>query len=77
MNEKKRGMLGQARTLIDQALGIVSHVRDLEEDSLENLSERFEGTDQYESMENAVDDMDDAMSDLESAKGNIDLACGR
>ena len=74
MNKEKRNDLNTARELLDRARGIVSSVRDREQDCLDNMPENLEGSERYSTMESAIDSLDDAIDKIEEAQDSIDEA---
>lgn len=74
MNKRKRTILQGAGDMIDRAIELVSGVKDEEEVSLDNLSQRFEDTEMYGNIEDAVDALEDALDDLNSAREAINKA---
>lgn len=74
MNKEKRNDLNTARELLDRAKGIVSSVRDREQDCLDNMPENLEGSERYSTMESAIDSLDDAIDKIEEAQDSIDEA---
>lgn len=74
MNKEKRNDLSTARELLDRAKGIVSSVRDREQDCLDNMPENLEGSERYSTMESAIDSLDDVIDKIEEAQDSIDEA---
>jgi len=74
LNKEKRNDLSTARELLDRAKGIVSSVRDREQDCLDNMPENLEGSERYSTMESAIDSLDDAIDKIEEAQDSIDEA---
>ena len=74
MNKARRAQLRSAITHLNRAHDIISGAKEDELEGLENMPESFEDTEQYEAMENAVDNLEDAVSSIEDAKRSIDEA---
>ena len=74
MNEKRRKSLREALSLLGRAASIVDQVYDQEVDAVENYPENLQGTETYESMEDAVDNLDEAAEKIEEAKEYIERA---
>ena len=48
MNQKRRNLLKSASNLLDQAEAIVQRAADQESDSMDNMPESLQGSDQYD-----------------------------
>ncbi len=64
MNKHRRNKLSEAIGYLDNALQIISDVRDDEQDALDNIPENLQQSDRYSDMENAVDTMEEAIDDI-------------
>ncbi len=71
MNKSKRNNLAKARHLLENAVGIVSDVRDEEQDALDNMPENLQSSDRCVEMEEAIDAMEDAISCIEDASDRL------
>lgn len=71
MDKKRREKLREVFTILGTCETIVSQVLDKEMDCISNYPENLQGTDRFESMENAVDNMEDALDKLSDAKDYI------
>ena len=60
MNEKRRGQLRNALTMMTNAASIIDAVCDKEQDCLDNFPENLQSTERFERMEDAVDKIDEA-----------------
>jgi hypothetical protein len=74
MNEKRRGQLRSALTMINSAASIIDSVYDKEQDCLDNYPENLQNTDRFECMENAVENLSDALEKIDEAKECISIA---
>lgn len=74
MNEKRRGSLRAALELLGRAASIIDTVCDQETDAMDNYPENLQGTDRYESMEDAVDNLNEASEKIEEAKEYVEQA---
>lgn len=74
MNEKRRKRLSNALSLLEQCENIVDQVRDEELDAISNYPENLQGTDKFDSMEQAVDNMDDAIDKISEVRESIQAA---
>lgn len=74
MNERRRGQLRNALSMLTSAASIIDAVCDKEEDCLGNYPENLQGTERFERMEDAVDSLNDALEKIEEAKECISIA---
>lgn len=72
MNNKQRKRLKEAKTYLDNALNIVSTIKDEEQDKLDNTPENLQNSERYTTMENAIDELEEAIESIEQASENID-----
>lgn len=71
MNNKRRDDLRGVLLLLSNAISIVQRVCDKEEDCVDNYPENLQGTDQYDRMEDAVENLNDALEKLGEAQESI------
>lgn len=76
MDAKRRERLRDALKMLNSVSAIVDAVCDKEQDCVDNYPENLQGTDKFESMEDAVDSLNDALEKLDDAKGYIEAAIG-
>lgn len=74
MNKKRRTSLRSALDLLLRALGIVESVVDEERDSLWNMPQNLEASEQYRAMEDAIDEMTSAIDNINAASESIERA---
>ena len=75
MNKNRRERLQDAIAHLGQAAQIVERVRDDESESMNNMPENLQGTERYETMENAVDALEEAITNINDANDLIEQAC--
>ena len=73
MNEKRRGQLRNALTMMTNAASIIDAVCDKEQDCLDNFPENLQSTERFERMEDAVDSLNDALEKIDEAKECISI----
>ncbi len=71
MNSKRRKRLMEAIGMIEAAEAIVEEVRDDEEETYDNMSERLQMSPYGTRMEDDVDNLDEAANDLDTVIGTI------
>lgn len=71
MNNKRRVRLQEAVSYIEDSLKILYQVKDEEQDGLDNFPENLQNSEQYNSMEEAIDTIEDSIGDLEQAVENL------
>ena len=71
MNNKRRARLQEAVSYIEDSLKILYPVKDEEQDGLDNFPENLQNSEQYNSMEEAIDTIENSISDLEQAVENL------
>ncbi len=71
MNSKRRKRLMEAIGMIETAEAIVEEVRDDEEETFNNMSERLQMSAHGARMEDNVDNLDAAADDLNTVIGTI------
>lgn len=74
MNEKRRGKLRTAVSMLERASSIISDVLDEEEEVLDNIPENLQGSERYEKIEDTCVNLYDASEDLDSVIENINNA---
>lgn len=74
MNKIRRKTLEQVYEKLADIRDILDEVRDEEECAKDNLPESLEGSERYESMEEAVENLEDALSSIEDALDYIESA---
>ena len=67
MNKQRRAKLSNVCEMLRTALGIVSDVRDDEQDAIDNLPENLQESERCTAMEDAVDELEEAIDNIESA----------
>lgn len=72
MNKSRREQLRKAIELLSKASGVVDHVADQEQDSLDNIPENLLASERCERMEEIVDLLADASESIDEAKGKIE-----
>ena len=60
-------MLNNAKGLLTAAAGIVTRVLDEEEDSLDNMPENLQGSEQYEKKEAIIEMLNEASDSIDTA----------
>lgn len=73
MNKKKREKLNQALNMLSQAKSVIDDVCEAEQDCLDNYPENLQGSENYEKMEDAIDDMQNAYDKIDEAEDRIAL----
>jgi histidinol dehydrogenase len=87
MNKEQRAQLEEAyrklddlRGPIQEVLDIITSIKDEESEKLDNMQEKFSGTDRYsemeatkESLESAVDELQTAVDSIENAVANLEV----
>ena len=58
--------------LLGRAASIIDMVCDQENDAMDNYPDNLQGTDRYESMEDAVDNLNEASDKIEEAREYIE-----
>lgn len=76
MNKARRELLSRAKSLLDQASGLVSNAADGEEEAMYNMPENLQDSEQYERFEIAVDLLNDASSCIDDAIAKLSEAIG-
>lgn len=74
MNNERRKELARAFELVEEALTIVQTVKDAEQEAVDNLSDRFPGSERVEKMEETVSSLEEADDALEQALVGIEAA---
>jgi hypothetical protein len=74
MNDGRRKKLDRASALISEATGLIEEVRDLEQDSFDNLPEALQQGEKGEAMEAAVTSLEAALDGLSEALAGIEEA---
>ena len=74
MNKQRRTKLKEANGFLNQAIRIISSVKDEEQDSIDNLPENLQSSERYAIMENAIDQLEEAIDNIEQASENINNA---
>jgi hypothetical protein len=74
MNNARRKELERAFKLAEEALTIVQGIKDDEQEALDNLEERFPGSEQVEKMGEVMEALGDADDALEQALVGIEAA---
>lgn len=74
MNQKRRILLKSASNLLDQAEAIVQRAADQEGDSMDNTPEGLQSSDQYEKMEQALDNLEQALEYISNARDCLESA---
>lgn len=72
MNKDKRERLRAVLALFDQAVTTIDNVMEQEQDALDNMYDRFHGTERYEKMEDCVHDLETALDKLTEAREYIE-----
>lgn len=67
MNSNRRQKISSAKTLLTQAVEIVSFVYDEEQDVLDNVPENLQSSERYEKIENACSALENAQENIEAA----------
>ena len=62
--------------MLESANQIISQAADQEQDSLDNLPESLQSSEQYEKMEDAVSLLESAIEDIDSASDKLRDATG-
>jgi len=75
MNKNDRKRLEKAIDLINEAMEIVTEIRDEEEGKFYNLTEGLQQTERGQKMEENVASLEDIASQLEMAAQEIDSVC--
>ena len=68
MNKRRRALLESANNLLGQAEAIVQRVADQESDSMDNVPEGLQSSDQYEKMEQALENLESALEYIGDAR---------
>ena len=76
MNDSRRKNLKRALSMLESANQIISQAADQEQDSLDNLPESLQSSEQYEKMEDAVSLLESAIEDIDSASDKLRDAAG-
>ena len=71
MNNKRRARIRETVSYIEDSLKILYQVKDEEQDGLDNFPENLQNSEQYNSMEEAIDTIEDSIGDLEQAVENL------
>ncbi|MDO4562210.1 MAG: hypothetical protein Q4C12_00090 [Clostridia bacterium] len=74
MNKQRRIRLGESCSLLEQALRIVTTVRDQEQDALDNFPENLQNSERCTTMEHAIDELEEAIENIEQAAESINNA---
>lgn len=72
MNNNQRKKLKEAQTHLGMALGIVSTIKDEEQDKLDNTPKNLQNSERYTIMENAIDELEEAVDNIKQATECID-----
>lgn len=67
-------MLNNAKGLLTAAAGIVTRVLDEEEDSLDNMPENLQGSEQYEKKEAIIEMLNEASDSIDTAVEKVSEA---
>lgn len=76
MNERRRGSLKRALSMLASASAMIDQAAEEEQESMDNLPDNLQGSAQYEKMEDAVSLLESAIEDIESASERIRDAAG-
>lgn len=68
MNKRRRALLESANNLLGQVEAIVQRVADQESDSMDNMPEGLQSSDQYEKMEQALENLESALEYIGDAR---------
>ncbi len=74
MNNRKRDLLKESKTLLGRASSLISQVLEEEEDCLDNMPENLQASEKYERMEDAIDKLESAIEHIDNAQEDIDDA---
>lgn len=74
MNNRKRGLLKESKTLLDRASDLISKVLEEEENCLDNMPENLQASENYERIEDAIDKLESAIEHIDNAQEDIDDA---
>ena len=72
MNKARRATLNAIMNAITEQKYALESVRDDEETAKDNLPESLQGSDRYDTMEEAVNAMDDAICSIEEAINRLE-----
>lgn len=67
MNNANRKRLEEATTLINQALEIITEVKDDEEEKFYNLPESLQSSEKGEKMQQGIEHLEEAISSIEDS----------
>ncbi|MFC5358132.1 hypothetical protein [Azospirillum himalayense] len=71
MNKDRRKRLAEAAELLEQALAVISEVKDEEQEAFDNLPESFQQGERGQTMEEAISNLDDIHIAIEEARDTI------
>lgn len=74
MNNRKRDLLKESKTLLGRVSDLITQVLEEEEDCLDNMPENLQASEKYERMENAIDKLESAIEHIDNAQEDIDDA---
>ena len=74
MNNRKRDLLKESKTLLGRASDLIAQVLEEEEDCLDNMPENLQASEKYERMENAIDKLESVIEHFDNAQEDIDDA---
>ena len=74
MNNRRRESLQSATLLLERITSTVSKVLDEEQDSLDNIPENLQYSENYERMEAAIDKLEEAIEKIDEIKELIQEA---
>jgi prefoldin subunit 5 len=77
MNKQNRKDLERALNLINQAMEVISAVKEEEEEKYDNLPEGIQDSERGESFQENIDNLDYAISDLDSVIEYVDNVINR
>lgn len=71
MNNRKRDLLKESKTLLGRASSLISQVLEEEEDCLDNMPENLQASEKYERMEDTIDKLESAIEHIDNAQEDI------
>lgn len=74
MNDARRKELSRARSLIEEAQGIIQGVREEEQEASDNLAENFQSSEKGQAMEEKINELQEADDACDTISGNLETA---
>lgn len=71
MNKERRKQLTRAHDMLEEIKGILSSVKEEEEESHANMPDSLQDSEKGEAMQNNIDTLDEILDNLESDQNSI------